>query len=182
MKIQLQQPYPLLAPAPAAVISVGSNQSGDNLITLSWIGVACSEPPQISIGVRRTGRHSYNILLENAEFAVNIPHHSQEKQVSICGTLHGDKVDKWQETGLTKQESKIISVPIIKEFPVNLECVIRHRVELGSHDLFIGEVVTTHIDDSILKDGVIDIAQFSPLSYIPKVSRYFHLDCSGNQS
>lgn len=175
MKIQLEEPYPFIAPTPAAVVTVSSPESGDNLITIAWIGIACSDPPHISIAMRSERRHSYHILMENGEFAVNIASEGQVEAVDLCGTLHGDRIDKWKAAGLTREKASKISVPLIAEFPVNMECVLRHRLELGSHDLFIGEVLVTHIDSAIMRDGKIDIERFSPLAFVPLVHGYFPL-------
>ena len=176
MKIELPQPYPFLAPIPAAVITVASEKFGDNLLTLAWVGVVASDPPQVSIAIRPTGRHSYKIIRDNGEFGVNIADEKLAKAVDICGTLHGDKYDKWKESGLTRMEAKKIKVPLVEEFPINLECIVRHRLELGSHDLFIGEVVATHISETIFTDGKIDISKLKPLGYIPNSIGYFGLN------
>ncbi len=176
MKIKIDEPYPLLAPIPAAVIAVASERSGDNLITLAWVGVACSEPPCVSIAIRKQARHSYHIIHENPEFTVNIAHRSQVEAVDLCGVLHGDKVDKWSAAGLSREASEFISVPRVKEFPVNLECKVVHSVVLGTHELFIGEVLATHIDEGVFSEGRLDIRAFAPLAYITKVCAYYPID------
>lgn len=176
MKITLEKPYPMIAPLPAVVVSVASAKSGDNLITLAWTGVAGSEPPHVAIAIRPTGRFSYKILREHGEFGVNIAQKRNIKAVDICGTLHGDKTDKWKASGLTRMKASVISVPLVEEFPINLECIVRHRLELGSHDLFVGEVVATHIDESILTNGSIDVSRLDPLAYIPNGVGYFGLN------
>jgi len=176
MKIKFNSPYPLIAPIPAGVIAVASPQSGDNLITLAWLGVACSEPPCVSIAIRRDQRHSFHIIHENPEFTVNIAQMEQIKAVDLCGTLHGDKIDKWSAAGLTRAESSVVSVPMVEEFPINLECKVIGTHILGTHELFIGEVVATHADESVLTDGKLDMSRFSPPAYIPNASKYFPID------
>ncbi len=175
MKTVLNKPTLLLIPVPIAIVSVGCETLGDNLIAISWIGVAASEPPQIAIGVRRNNRFSYKHLIENGEFGVNIPIEDIVSAAASTGRLHGDKVDKWVEAGFTRMKAVEISVPLVAECPINMECVVRHRLELGSHDLFIGEVVASHAEDSILKDGVIDIDNIAPLVYLPSTGKYFGL-------
>ncbi|MCK5832480.1 flavin reductase family protein [bacterium] len=176
MKIILAEPYPLIAPIPASVIAVSSEKSGDNLITLAWIGVACSEPPCISIAIRRDHRHSYHIIHENPEFTVNIAQKENTRAVDSCGVLHGNKIDKWSVSGLTKDRASIISVPIIREFPINLECRVIESLILGSHELFIGEVVATHVNEDVFIDGSLKMELFSPPAYIPKIGKYFALE------
>ena len=178
MKNQLKNPYPLIMPAPAAVIAVASPESGDNLITLAWCGVACSEPPQISIGISTTNRHSYHIIRENPEFTVNIPGEDNLRAADICGTTHGNCVDKWEKAGLTRAESAKISVPHIEEFPISLECRVTERVELGSHDLFVGEILVTTLQESAVEGVRFDPSAIRPLAYLPKVGGYFGLDLS----
>jgi len=167
LKKRIIEPYPLIAPLPPIIASVACESSGDNLITLAWAGVVASEPPHVGIGVRRDSRFSHHILLENGEFGINIAGESMISAVDICGTRHGDQMDKWEAASLSRMKASIISVPLIEEFPINLECIVRNVVEVGSHDYFIGEVVATHIDESLLVDNRLDCELFKPLAYIP---------------
>lgn len=173
MKKRFDRIAPFLAPVPAAIVSVGCESLGDNIITVSWIGVAASEPPQIGIGVRTDKRFSYKHLQENGEFVVNLPSENEVEQAAKAGTIHGDDIDKFAECGLTRADADEVSVPMVAECPVNMECVVRHVVPLGSHDLFVGEVVAVHVDDQILTDDKIDLAKFKPLGYLPSTGKYF---------
>jgi len=175
MKIKLDKPAPLLAPVPAAIVSVGCESLGDNIIAVSWIGVACSEPPHITIGIRRDGRFSYRHLIENGEFVVNIAGEDLVEAVAAAGSLHGDSVNKWEKAGLRKITAEKISVPLVAECKINMECVVKHRMELGSHDLFVGEIVAVHADEDVLTDGKIDPAKLKPLAYLPFTGKYYGL-------
>jgi flavin reductase (DIM6/NTAB) family NADH-FMN oxidoreductase RutF len=173
MKKRLDHIAPFLAPVPAAVISVASENLGDNIIAISWIGVAASEPPQVTIGVRRDNRFSYKHLQENGEFVVNIPSEKHVDSVAKSGTIHGEGIDKFAVCGFTRAKADVVKVPLVAECPINLECVVRHVLNLGSHDLFVGEIVAVHIDEEILTDGKIDAAKLQPLGYLPNTGKYF---------
>jgi len=173
MKKRFDNFAPFLAPVPAAVISVASKNLGDNIIAISWIGVAASEPPQIAIGVRRDNRFSYKHLQENHQFVVNIPSEDLVESVAKSGSIHGEGIDKFAECGFTRAPADEIDVPLVAECPVNLECVVRNVLNLGSHDLFVGEIVAVHIEEEVLTDGKIDPAKLKPLGYLPNTGKYF---------
>lgn len=161
---RLLEPSTYLFPAPCVVVSCADGGE-TNLITLAWAGTLCSEPPQVGIGVRRS-RHSHGLLTRGGDFVVNIPAEDQARAVDFCGVRSGSEVDKWDATGLTPASAEKVAAPLIAEFPVNLECVIRRTLELGSHDLFIGEIVAVQVDEAVLgTDGKIDDKLFKPLVY-----------------
>jgi flavin reductase (DIM6/NTAB) family NADH-FMN oxidoreductase RutF len=149
-KVQLK-PQTLLAPVPAALISCGRENSEKNIITLAWVGVVNSVPPMVSIAVRPS-RHSHGIIRETGEFVVNIPRENQVEIVDRCGILSGRDTDKFSHFGLTPQQGLLLQAPFILECPVSLECRVRHEIALGSHDLFIGEVVNILADREILNE------------------------------
>lgn len=167
-------PYPLLMPVPAAVVSVADDKN-ENLITISWIGVVCSEPPQIGFSVRKN-RHSYEILQNASDFVVNIPSQKNLEIVDICGRHSGRNMDKTKLRGATLKDAKKVKSKIIQEFPINLECILLKSIELGSHTQFIGEVVATHVDPVMVdEDDNIMVGVVNPVCYVPKAGMYFNL-------
>jgi len=155
---------PLIIPRPVALVTSHSPE-GDNIITLSWVSIVCSLPPMIGISIRKK-RYSYSVIEKSGEFVVNIPGAGLVKEADFCGTRSGRDVDKFEETGLTKEKAEFVNIPLIKECPINIECKLRRTVELGSHTLFLGEVVGTHIDEKILTDGKFDDEKMLPLTYL----------------
>ena len=132
---------------PNPVLLVTSEYGAEeSIIALSWAGNVCSNPPIISLGIRKE-RYSYNIIKNSMEFVANFPLSNMVDKVEICGTKSGRNLDKWTECDFTKTESTKIKTPHILECPVSLECKVIKIVELGTHDLFLGEVVATHINE-----------------------------------
>lgn len=131
-------------PNPVVLTSV-KHKSMESIITLSWASTCCSDPPMVSIGVRPE-RYSYEILKNSGEFVVNFPTVDILDSVDFCGTKSGREYDKWKECNFTRVPSKIVIPPAIKECPVNMECKIEHQIKLGTHDLFIARVLTSHVD------------------------------------
>ncbi|MCX5733642.1 MAG: flavin reductase family protein, partial [candidate division NC10 bacterium] len=134
-----------LAPVPVTLLScVGANGSA-NLMTVSWTSVACAIPAMVSVAIR-TDRQSYPLIRETGEFVLNIPPTSLIRAVDFCGTASGETVDKFSRTNLTPIPALKVRPPLIEECPINLECVVRQCLPLGSHDLFLAEVVAVHAD------------------------------------
>jgi len=151
-------------PMPAAVISVGGG--GDaNLITLAYVGKVCLKPPIIAIGIN-TKRHSFKLIEEHDEFVINYPTINQLKEMDYCGTRSGRDVNKWEQLGLTKEKGKVVQVPLVKEFPWNMECKVVNRLELGSHVCFFGEVVAVHCEEKYLKNNSIDPDKLDTFAYV----------------
>ena len=138
---------PYLFPAPCVVVSCSDGEA-TNLITLAWAGTVCSEPPQVGIGVRKS-RYSHGLLNTGGDFVVNIPAAEHTRAVDFCGVRSGREVDKWEAVGLTPLPAAEVGSPLVAEFPINLECAVRRVLELGSHDLFIGEVLVVHVTTSL---------------------------------
>ncbi|HMF34343.1 MAG TPA: flavin reductase family protein [Candidatus Lokiarchaeia archaeon] len=136
-------PGTYLYPNPVVVVSVGTLESA-NLLTIAWAGTVSSEPPCVSIAVKKT-RYSFKIIKETKEFVINVPNTDHLRIVDYCGVVSGSKVDKVSTTGLTLAKSEKIHAPYIEEFPVNIECRVNKEVDVGSHVLFIAEALVTHI-------------------------------------
>ncbi len=160
---------------PVVLVTCREESGKGNIITLAWVGVASSDPPMISIAIRPE-RHSHPIVKKSGEFAVNVPAMSILKEMDFCGVASGKKVDKFAATKLTPVPAAKIKAPLIKECPINLECVVKQVISLGSHDLFLGEVVAAHIDDEIRDDkGKIDGRKFDPFVFIAGAGEYWNL-------
>jgi flavin reductase (DIM6/NTAB) family NADH-FMN oxidoreductase RutF len=151
-------------PMPAAVISVGIGDEA-NLITLAYVGKVCLNPPIIAISIQPK-RHSYELIEKHREFVINYPAKDQLKEMDYCGTRSGRDVNKWKELNLTKEQGKIVQVPMVKEFPWNMECKVINRIELGSHVCYLGEVVATHSDANYVTNGRLDPEKFKCFTYI----------------
>ncbi len=161
-----------LIPTPVVLVTAQGLEGPPNIITLAWAGVVNSEPPMLGIGVR-SNRHSYRLLMETREFCVNIPHAGMVRAVDVCGVVSGKDTDKFALTGLTPEKASKIKPPLILECPINIECRLRHTLDLGSHTLFIGEILTVHRDEAILDEkGKITLDKFAPLAYCPGVHDY----------
>ncbi|MFW9915086.1 MAG: flavin reductase family protein [Candidatus Thorarchaeota archaeon] len=161
-----RKPSTAVVPCPAVLLSVGEGPDA-NIITLSWVANVNSIPPSIAAGVRPE-RHSYHLLKETEDFVVNIPTEDQLRATIICGTKSGRNINKWQECNFTPMPSAKILSPMIAECPINIECKTKQVVELGSHHLFIGEVLTVHIDEEMIdENGRLDLAAAKLFTFNP---------------
>jgi len=160
-----KSPWPALFPCPVVLVTCVDSNGKPNIITLAWVGVACSDPPMLGLGIR-PHRYSYGIIEASGEFVVNIPTVEILKETDFCGVVSGQDVDKFSETGLTAEPAEKVKPPLIKECPVNIECVVRQKIPLGVHHLFIGEVTCVHVDQAVLDEkGRIDFSKVSPFVY-----------------
>lgn len=154
-----------LYPVPAALITCSDGNGKKNIVTLAWVGTVCSDPPMVAIGVRPT-RHSYQMIKDSGEFVVNLPRADQVNETDYCGMYSGRDVDKFEQTGLTAIPASQVKAPLIAECPVALECKVRQTLSLGSHDVFIGEVVAVQADEDVMSGQRLDPAKLSPLAYV----------------
>lgn len=157
-------PSTILYPVPAVLVTCGDMSGEKNAITLAWVGTASSEPPCIAIGVRPT-RYSYGLIQRYGDFVVNLPRADQIGLLEYCGSVSGRAEDKFAKAGLTPVKSENVRAPIVAEFPVNIECKVKTRIPLGSHDLFIGEVLGVQADPDVLTEGELDPAKMDPIAY-----------------
>ena len=154
-------PRPWFFPRPVLLVSTRDASGRENIATVSWAGVACTTPPMVTVSLRQS-RLSHAAVLATKEFVVNIPTSKLREAVELCGTSSGREIDKFQATGLGRLPATLVKAPLIAECPINLECKVRHRLSLGSHDLFVAEIVKTHVqhamltDQGELNDGMID--------------------------
>ncbi len=140
----------LLAPVPPCMVSCGDMESS-NIITVAWTGILNSHPPKTYISVRPQ-RHSYQLLKQTGEFVINLPPASLARTVDFCGIYTGAKVDKFKKCSLTGIASKTVSAPTIAECPISLECRVCDVVPLGSHDMFVADILSVSVDERLLDE------------------------------
>ena len=149
---QVWKPGNMLYPVPAVMVTVQDAEGKGNIITIAWTGTVCTNPPMLYISVRPE-RYSYHMLEETGEFVVNMTTKKLAKAADYCGVRSGRDVDKWKETGLTPEKAQAVSVPLIAESPVNIECRVKDVLKLGSHHMFLAEVLAVDVDESLLDMG-----------------------------
>lgn len=159
------KPGTIIYPLPAVMVSCGENPEEYNIITIAWTGTINSDPPMCYISVR-PGRHSYEIIKRTGEYVINLTTEKLAKATDWCGCRSGRKYDKWKEMNLTPAPAKYVNAPIIEESPVNIECRVKDIVELGSHHMFISEVLGVSVDDSYLNEkDAFSFSKANPLVY-----------------
>lgn len=153
----------LLAPLPVVMVSVG-DKTDSNIITIAWTGVVCSQPPRVFISVRHE-RHSYEMLKRTSEFVINFTTEKLLAACDYCGIRSGRDIDKFAEMKFTREPASQVSAPLIAESPINLECKVFDVLNLGSHDMFLADVLAIHVDDELMTDGKIDYAKAKLVNY-----------------
>ena len=137
-----------MAPVPAVLVSCGNGEA-DNLITIGWTGICSTHPPKLYISVRPE-RFSYEIIKKSGEFCVNLPTSRMVRALDWCGVRSGKDHDKFKETKLTKEDSVAVSCKSVAECPMTLECKVDKIIPLGSHDMFIADIVAVTVDEEIV--------------------------------
>ncbi len=155
-----------LYPLPAVMVSVGDKPENYNIITIAWTGTVASEPPMVSISVRRE-RHSYEIIKRTGEFVINLTTEDTAFATDWCGVKSGRDVNKFEAMKLTPYPSTVVKAPAIAEAPIAIECKVEQMLEVGSHDMFIARVVNVIADDKYIdpKTGAFDLAKARPICY-----------------
>ena len=151
MSKEYWKPGNMLYPVPAVMVNCGRKGEKPNIITVAWAGTVCSDPPMVSISVRKE-RYSYEIIRETGEFVINLVNRELVRAADYCGVKSGRDTDKFKEMGLTAQPSRYVGAPGIGESPVNLECRVTNRLELGSHDMFLARVEGVAIDGKYMDE------------------------------
>lgn len=142
----------ILNPVPVVLITSKNSEGKDNVFTVAWVGTVCTKPPMLSISIRPE-RLSYEYIKESMDFTVNIPSKELVKKVDFCGVRSGRKVDKIKEMGFSMEEGEKITAPYITDCPINIECKVRQIIPLGTHDVFIAEVVSSHVDKELMDEN-----------------------------
>lgn len=145
------KPGNMLYPLPVVLVSCSDKEGNDNILTIAWTGTICSDPPMLSISVRPE-RYSNHMIEETGEFVVNLTTEELVRATDFCGVKSGRNVDKWKETGLTRERADIVSAPLVKESPVNIECVVTEAQNLGSHIMYQAKVVAVHAEERYLDE------------------------------
>jgi len=161
------KPGTMIYPLPAVMISCGSDISEYNLLTVSWVGTICSSPPMCYISVRRE-RHSYAILKKNMEYVINLTTRQMAFATDWCGVVSGKDHHKFEEMKLTPGPSLLIRAPLVEESPLCIECRVKEVLTLGSHDMFISDVVNVRADDKYIhpETGAFDMEKADLLVYV----------------
>lgn len=163
----------MLYPLPAVMVSVSDLQGNANIITIAWAGTVCTNPPMVSISVRPE-RYSYHMIEETGEFVINLTTEKLAYATDYCGVRSGRDVDKFKEMNLTREEAEYVKAPLIKESPVNIECRVLKKEELGSHHMFLAEVLAVHVDDSYMDESErFELEKTDPIVYVH--GEYFSL-------
>ena len=148
MKLSLP-PNPILHPSPVLIIGTYGSDGKPNMMNAAWGGIVSSKPPCISVSIRE-GKLSFLNIKQTGAFTVNIPSENYVKEADFVGIVSGKEYDKFKTTGLTPERSKLVNAPIVNEFPFSLECKLVKEITLGSHTMFIGEIVGMVADSEVL--------------------------------
>ncbi|MDD3172836.1 MAG: flavin reductase family protein [Herbinix sp.] len=152
MEKEFWKPGNMLYPIPAVMVSCGDIEDNPNIITIAWAGTICSSPAMVSISIRKE-RYSYDIIKDSKEFVINLVTKELVKQADYCGVKSGREVDKFKKMNLTPMKAKLVSAPLIGESPLNLECVVKDIIPLGTHDMFLAEVVSVAVDKRFMDES-----------------------------
>lgn len=160
------KPGTMVYPIPAVMVSCGSTPEEYNIMTAAWTGTICSEPPMCYVSIRPE-RHSYGIIKRTGEFVINLTTESLAEPTDWCGVRSGRDFDKFARCGLTPEKSAVVAAPAILEAPVSIECRVKEIVPLGSHDMFVAEVVNVLVDESLIDErtGKLDLQKAGLLCY-----------------
>lgn len=155
----------MLNPVPVVLVTSKNKDGKENVFTVAWTGTACTKPPMVTISIRKE-RLSYDYIKESGEFAINLPSKNLVKEVDFCGVRSGKDVDKIKHFNFSLSEGKETNVPLIDDCPVSLECRVREIIELGSHDLFLADILSVHVDEDLIDEkGKIHYEEANLLSY-----------------
>lgn len=161
------KPGTMIYPLPAVLVSCGSTEEEYNILTVAWTGTICSNPPMCYISVRPE-RHSYDIIKRNMEFVINLTTEDMAFATDWCGVRSGKDYNKFEEMHLTPGKAKTVCAPIIEESPLCIECRVKEIVSLGSHDMFIADVLNVKADEKYMNEetGKFELSDAGPLVYL----------------
>ena len=158
------KPGTFIYPLPAVMVSCGTMENS-NIITVAWTGIINTNPAMVYISVRPI-RYSYNLIKEQGEFVINLTNKDLVRATDWCGVKTGKKLDKFKEMNLHKEKAKFVKCPMIKESPVSVECRVKEIKELGSHHMFIAEVLAINSDEKYIDEkGAFDISKCDLIAY-----------------
>ena len=151
-KKQKWKPGNMLYPLPAVLVSVTDGEGRDNVFTVAWTGTVCTSPPMVYISVRPS-RYSFEMIRKTKEFVLNLTTEELGFAADFCGVRSGRDVDKFEILGLTKDRAEFVKAPLIRESPVSIECRVTEEKELGSHTMFLAEVLSVHVDENLIDEN-----------------------------
>lgn len=158
------KPGTFIYPIPVVMVSSGTMEKS-NIITVAWTGILNTNPAMCYISMRPE-RHSYNIIKESGEFVINLTTQQLAYATDWCGVKSGKNVEKFKEMKLTKEEGKFVKAPLIKESPISIECKVKEIIPLGSHDMFMAEVLSIDVDEKYIDEkGAFDISKCDLIAY-----------------
>ena len=162
----------LACPTPLWVVGTYDGEGKPNVMTIAWGGICCSKPQSVNISLRKA-TYSYSNVIDRKAFTINIPSEKYAKEADYFGIATGSKTNKFADTGLTPVKSDLVDAPYISEFPLILECKMTHNTEIGTHTLFVGEIIDVKADESALgEEGLPDINKVLPVLFAPEVRTY----------
>lgn len=165
MKKEFWKAGNMLYPLPAVMVTCQRTGEKPNIITIAWTGTICTNPPMVYISVRPE-RYSYEMIKESGEFIINLTTKALVKAADYCGVKSGRNVDKFKDMKLTPAAGRFVQTPMIDESPVNIECRVKQILPLGSHHMFIAEVLGVHVDSNLLnKVGKFELNKAEPIVY-----------------
>ncbi len=156
----------MIYPLPAVMVTCGDNPENYNIITIAWTGTICSDPPMCYISVRPQ-RHSHELISRTGEFVINLTTTALARQTDWCGVKSGRDVNKFREMKLHPEQAQIVKAPLIKESPLNIECKVFDVKHLGTHDMFMANVVAVNAEESLIdkSTGAFQLNHAGPLAY-----------------
>ena len=162
----------LIFPTPVWCVGTYDQEGKPNVMTAAWAGVCCSNPPCLTVSLRKA-TYSFASILERGAYTVSVPGIDQVAEADFFGTASGRDLDKFQRTGLTAIRSELVDAPYVGEFPMILECQLLEHFEIGSHTMFVGQILDVKVDaDKLDSNGKPDILKVSPLVYATKARGY----------
>lgn len=164
---------PLVYPTPVFVVGTYTPEGIPNVMTASWAGICCSDPPCITVSLRKA-TYTYGLLKSAGAFTINVPSERYAREADYFGSVSGRNTDKFSDTGLTPVKSDLVNAPYVKEFPMVLECTVIHIYEIGLHTQFIGRIEDVKVDKSVLNaEGKPNIKNVNPFIYAPGRGGYY---------
>ena len=170
---QSWKPGTMIYPVPAVLVSCGDTEE-KNVFTVAWTGTVCTNPPMCYISVRPE-RHSYEIIKRTGEFVINLTTASLARATDWCGVRSGRDYDKFEQMGLTPIEAAVVGAPAVEESPISIECKVRQILPLGSHDMFLADVVNVLVDEAYINPETnrLELERAAPIVY--SHGEYFRL-------
>lgn len=164
----------LVYPTPVFIVGTYNQDGKPNVMTASWGGICCSQPPCVAVSLRKA-THTYGNIVNRRAFTISIPSEDYAKEADFFGTVSGRDVDKFEKSGLTPVKSDQVDAPYVGEFPLVVECRLFRTTELGLHTQFVGEVVDVKAEESVFGEDGLDIKKVRPFTFAPDSQRYYRI-------